>query len=156
MAKKLFIDLNKCDSCETCGVECAYFYRAQPADHGLLTLRELATFALVCRRCEEPDCVAACRFEALERQDDGVLKRYNLRCVSCKCCSHACPFGTIFFDKPSGTAAKCDLCAGDPACAHACPTGAIAFETVEPGAWLGDFGAGVDADYRRALTGEGG
>ena len=54
MAKRLFIDLDKCDACETCAVECAAFYRTGAADHGVLQLRELATFALVCRRCEQP------------------------------------------------------------------------------------------------------
>ena len=96
MTKRLVIDLNKCDKCEKCQVECSYFYRARAEDHGLLTLRELATFAVVCRRCENPGCVASCKFDALERQPDGIIKRHNMRCVSCKCCSHGCPFGTIY------------------------------------------------------------
>jgi len=134
MAKRLFIDLTKCDACETCSVECDYFYRAQDADHGILTLREMATFQLVCRRCEDPACVAACRFDALERQEDGVLKRYNLRCVSCKCCSHACPFGTIYPEALPFYTSNCDFCAsGDkvPPCVTSCEREAIAFREVE-------------------------
>jgi Fe-S-cluster-containing hydrogenase component 2 len=65
----------------------------------------------------------------------------------------ACPFGTIFFDPPSGVAAKCDLCAGDPACAKACPTGAIEAASGDTNAWIGDFGARVDQAYRRASRG---
>ena len=74
-------------------------------------------------------------------------------CVGCKLCVIACPFGTIFFDKAQDSATKCDLCAGDPACAHACPTGAIVHAEVDPGAWVGPFGAKVDGAYRRAVDG---
>ncbi len=135
MAKRLFIDLNKCDACDACAAACAYPYRPRPEDHGLLALRELATFALVCRRCEEPCCVAACKFRALERQPDGVLRRHNLRCVSCKCCSHACPFGTIYPETLPFYATACDLCAaaGDaaPPCVATCPGHALEFREVE-------------------------
>jgi Fe-S-cluster-containing hydrogenase component 2 len=74
-------------------------------------------------------------------------------CVGCKLCVIACPFGTIFFDASSETAAKCDLCAGDPACARACPTGAIQSVSGDASGWVGEFGAHVDAAYRRATAG---
>jgi Fe-S-cluster-containing hydrogenase component 2 len=41
-------------------------------------------------------CVLACPFDALERTEEGIIKRHNLRCVSCKSCALACPFGTIY------------------------------------------------------------
>jgi len=133
--KRLFIDLTKCDECEKCAVDCDYFYPAKATDHGVLALREMATFALVCRRCEEPSCVAACRFDALERQDDGVLKRYNMRCVSCKCCSHACPFGTIYPETVPFYVTNCDYCVtsanGEPPCVAGCDKNAIEFKEVE-------------------------
>ncbi|MFC1461895.1 4Fe-4S dicluster domain-containing protein [Verrucomicrobiota bacterium] len=134
MAKRLFIDLDKCDQCEKCAVDCGYFYRQAATDHGVLTLREAATFLLVCRRCEEPCCVAACAHEALERQDDGVLKRYNMRCVSCKCCSHACPFGTIYPETVPFYVTNCDFCvtsADQPPCVASCEKNAIEYRDVE-------------------------
>lgn len=135
MAKRLVIDLDRCDSCDTCTVACGYFYRAHAAEHGMVTLRERMTFALVCRRCEEPSCVDACRFEALERQPDGVLERFNLRCVSCGCCAQACPFGTIYPDLLSFYVTPCDGCDGlgdqEPRCVAGCTRGAIAFREVD-------------------------
>ncbi|MBL7076542.1 MAG: hypothetical protein ISS31_03625 [Kiritimatiellae bacterium] len=137
MAKRLLIDLTKCDDCTCCGVDCAYFYRSDARDHGILKLRELATFLLVCRRCEEPSCVAACPFEALERQEDGVLKRHSMRCVSCKCCAHACPFGTIYPDALPFYLTQCDFCMGAnreaPPCAGTCEKGAIEYRAVAEG-----------------------
>lgn len=138
MAKRLFIDLTRCDECEKCTVECSSFYRPEMTDHGVLSLRETATFALVCRRCEEPSCAAACKFDALERQESGVMKRYNLRCVSCKCCSYACPFGTIYPDTVPFYVTNCNFCvvSGDeaPPCVPSCVKKAIEFREVEESA----------------------
>jgi Fe-S-cluster-containing dehydrogenase component len=136
MAKRLVIDLERCEDCASCAVSCAYFYRAHAADHGVMTLREQAAFALVCRRCEEPSCVDACRFEALERRPDGVLERFNLRCVSCGCCAQACPFGTICPDLLTFYATPCDYCARlgetEPPCVAGCTRGALAYREVAP------------------------
>ena len=85
MTERLIIDLAACDGCEQCSLG--------PA---MLALRERATFELVCRRCEHASCVLACPFDALERTGNGVIKRHNMRCVSCKSCALACPFGTIY------------------------------------------------------------
>lgn len=131
----MLIDLNVCDDCEECGVECDYHYRPSDAEHGILALRELAQFALVCRRCENPSCVNACPFDALERQEDGLLKRYNMRCVSCKSCAHACPFGTIYPDTVPFYITGCDYCIGQgdlaPACAASCGKGALEYREVD-------------------------
>lgn len=152
MAKRLFIDLNKCDACEKCSVNCAYFYRPQVADHGLLFLREMATFALVCRRCENPSCVAACKFDALERQADGILKRHNLRCVSCKSCSYACPFGTIYPETVPFYVSRCDFCVrmddANPPCVTSCNGQAIEFREVDEAPKDGVFLVGAHLAVR--------
>lgn len=136
MSKRLVIDLDKCDQCTCCGVTCDYFYRPRAEDNGVIGLRERATFELICRRCEEPSCIDACMFNALERQADGVLKRHNLRCVSCKLCAQACPFGTIYPDMLGFYVTPCDQCLGgddvEPACVRSCGRGALAYRDVDP------------------------
>ena len=131
MTRRLVIDLDRCRSCGVCAVSCAYFYRAREGDHGVLTLRERAHFAVVCRRCEEPSCLDACRFDALERHPDGRMERHNLRCVSCGCCAQACPFGTIYPDLLAFYVTPCDHCAqrGDlePPCVAGCAEGALQY-----------------------------
>ncbi len=78
----------------------------------------------------------ACPFDALERQDDGVLKRHNLRCVSCKLCAHACPFGTIYPDMVPFYVTPCDYCLGrvdgEPPCVRSCGRAALAYRDVDP------------------------
>ncbi len=135
MSKRILIDLDKCTDCEKCEVKCTYFYRPHESDHAVYSLRELGSFVVYCRRCEDASCVAACKFEALERQEDGILKRYNLRCVSCKCCSQACPFGTILPDTLQFYTTQCDFCVrqgeGDPVCVSSCVKDAIEYREVE-------------------------
>ncbi|MFC2092142.1 4Fe-4S dicluster domain-containing protein [Elusimicrobiota bacterium] len=62
---------------------------------GLYNLIEKGIRVVVCRHCENPPCVAACPVEALEKGegDPGDIKRYDMKCVSCKQCATACPVG---------------------------------------------------------------
>ncbi|GAB4232540.1 MAG: hypothetical protein Kow00109_05070 [Acidobacteriota bacterium] len=127
---RLLLDLDRCTAgaCGECRVECDFFYH--PGNQGVLLLRELATYQVVCRRCEHPHCVEACPTGALEQGEDRVLVRHLNLCVACRSCSHACPYGTIFPDLLSYHAANCDLCAGrtngrEPLCVRSCPEGAL-------------------------------
>jgi Fe-S-cluster-containing hydrogenase component 2 len=56
------------------------------------------------------------------------------KCVGCKVCTIACPFGTINYSQATGKVVKCDLCGGDPQCAAACPTAAITYVDAD---WTG-------------------
>jgi Fe-S-cluster-containing hydrogenase component 2 len=56
------------------------------------------------------------------------------KCVGCKVCTIACPFGTINYSQATGKVVKCDLCGGDPQCAAACPTDAITYVDAD---WTG-------------------
>jgi carbon-monoxide dehydrogenase iron sulfur subunit len=131
--KRLFVDLEICSRCEDCKVCCDYFYH--PQNNGITNLREYATFVLICRHCEEAPCVNSCYHDALEKQPDGILKRYKMRCTSCKSCSIACPFGIIFQDFIPYLDSKCDYCIGLagklPKCVTSCPDKAIEIKEIE-------------------------
>jgi Fe-S-cluster-containing hydrogenase component 2 len=125
--KRLFIDLEVCSRCRECKIHCDYFYH--PQNNGITSLREYATFATICRHCEAAPCVSSCYRNALERLEDGHLKRYKMRCTGCKSCAIACPFGTILTDFTPYLDSRCDYCLGVPdklpACAVSCPEKAI-------------------------------
>jgi Fe-S-cluster-containing dehydrogenase component len=133
--KRLIIDLHKCDQCESCNVICGYYNRPQAEEHGIPGLRERAAFALVCRRCSHASCIEACVFDALERGEGGILERHNMRCVSCKMCAHACPFGTIYPELLSFYVVNCDACLGfmdsEPPCVASCSRGALEFRQLD-------------------------
>ncbi len=138
--KYLVIDLQKCDQCLSnnngCDVCCGYYDRYGEHENGLSGLCERATFALVCRRCNTASCINACEFGALERGPKGIIQRHNMRCVSCKMCAHACPFGTIYTDMLSFYQVSCDPCLNqletEPSCVPSCPNGALEFRVMDP------------------------
>lgn len=132
--KRLYVDLDICSKCEECKVCCDYFYH--PQNNGVTSLREYATFATICRHCENAPCVNSCYHNALERAEDGHIKRYKMRCTSCKACTIACPFGIIFQDFIPYLDSKCDFCIGlsadsKPKCMISCPHQAIDIKEVE-------------------------
>ncbi|MDP2940326.1 MAG: 4Fe-4S binding protein [Candidatus Omnitrophota bacterium] len=132
--KRLFIDLDKCSECKECQVSCGYFYH--PHNMGVASLFEFATFSTLCRRCEEAPCVNSCYYEALERQPDGILKRYLMRCTSCKSCTIACPFGVIFLEYIPYLSSSCDYCIGIsktelPKCVSTCEHLAVEFREIK-------------------------
>jgi Fe-S-cluster-containing dehydrogenase component len=134
--KRLFVDLDVCASgeCKECVVQCSYYYH--PGNNGIVSVAELATYYLVCRRCEEPHCVAACPADALEQQGDRdkLLVRHNMRCVGCRTCSHACPYGTIYPELVPVLIHNCDFCLdrrdrdNEPLCVKTCPYGALSLK----------------------------
>ncbi|MBU4484885.1 4Fe-4S ferredoxin [bacterium] len=130
--KRLFIDLEVCFNCKECTAVCSYFFH--PENKGVLSLLELASRAHICRNCETAPCVTCCPKEALEKQEDGVLKRYSMRCTSCKCCTIACPFGVIYPELVPYLVSKCDFCLqenAEPPCVKGCPDGAVKYLEVE-------------------------
>jgi Fe-S-cluster-containing dehydrogenase component len=136
MAKRLYIDLEACRKCKECKVACSYYYH--PFNDGVQYLREIGEFAVTCRKCSEAPCVKACPSDALEKQEDGVVHRYNLRCVSCNTCSYACPFGTILPEVIPYATSRCDYCIGrlaegeEPLCVKDCPEKAVQYGDFEP------------------------
>jgi Fe-S-cluster-containing hydrogenase component 2 len=133
--KRLIIDLQKCENCQSCSVSCGYHGKTQAQENGLSGLRERATFAVICRRCASASCIDACVFGALERNVDGIIQRHNMRCVSCKMCAHACPFGTIYTEMLSFYQVNCEPCLGDcdsePECVASCPQDALEYRTTD-------------------------
>lgn len=90
-------------------------------------------FSERCMHCGEAGCMKVCPSPgALYRTSDGIVAYDKDKCISCKYCVSACPFGMPRYgadDKVS----KCNLCADrvaggmPPACAKACPTQSLQF-----------------------------
>lgn len=85
--------------------------------------------------------MTACPVEAITIAPTGAKVVVDSRCVGCKLCTIACPYGTIFYNVDTHKAFKCNLCGGDPQCARACPTEAILWQEAETRDFLGDFAA---------------
>lgn len=82
----------------------------------------------LCMHCNDPSCVSACPVGALAKTKDGPVIYDEDRCMGCRYCMVACPFGVPKYEwaKALPGVRKCILCPDrkDTACAEACPTGA--------------------------------
>jgi anaerobic carbon-monoxide dehydrogenase iron sulfur subunit len=93
-----------------------------------------------CRHCNPAPCFASCPTGAIERDImTGCILINEHKCIACKRCLQACPFGVIQFglnnksEKRHIVAQKCDECSGKtlngdvPACVAACTTEALIY-----------------------------
>ncbi len=82
----------------------------------------------MCLQCDNAACVRVCPVGAITRNEGtGAMVINQIKCIKCKMCIHACPFGSTGYDSVNSTIIKCDLCGGDPQCAKNCASGAIVF-----------------------------
>jgi Fe-S-cluster-containing dehydrogenase component len=84
----------------------------------------------MCNHCETSPCVQVCPVGATFESPDGVVLVDKSRCLGCRYCVQACPYGCRYIDPRTHTADKCTLCYHritqglTTACAEVCPTGA--------------------------------
>lgn len=134
-SKTLVIYPEKCNGCGDCEAACSQKQTGIPnRDRSCIrVMRESDedTFFLpmTCQQCDEPPCRAACPNDAIFRDDelDRVLLNHQ-KCVGCRMCVNACPFGAMGFDEERGKSSKCDLCGGAPECVRVCTTGALMYD----------------------------
>lgn len=132
MTKMLMIHPEKCTGCRNCELACAFSHDG--ANIRLRTTRvhvyswerEGFSVPLMCQQCDNAACMAVCPTGALTREGPGSVVNWDTnKCIRCRMCTLACPFGCIAYDAASSSILKCDQCGGSPSCAKACPVEAL-------------------------------
>jgi molybdopterin-containing oxidoreductase family iron-sulfur binding subunit len=111
-------------------------------------------FLVLCNHCDNPPCVRVCPVQATFRRPDGIVAMDYHRCIGCRFCMAACPYGArnlnwsdprpfIKKENPEyptrtrGVVEKCNFCSellavGKlPACVEACKEKALVFGDLE-------------------------
>ncbi|TAL67616.1 MAG: 4Fe-4S dicluster domain-containing protein [Bacteroidetes bacterium] len=109
---------------------------------------------LFCNHCSNPPCVSVCPTQATWKRKDGIVMMDWHRCVGCRYCMAACPYGSRSFNwreprthikqlnpdfptRTKGVVEKCTFCDErlarglKPACVESCPVKAMVFGDLE-------------------------
>ena len=84
----------------------------------------------LCNQCADSPCTQVCPVGATFESPDGVVLVDKTRCLGCRYCVQACPYGCRYIDPRTHTVDKCTLCYHritkglTTACCEVCPTGA--------------------------------
>jgi carbon-monoxide dehydrogenase iron sulfur subunit len=131
----------KCVACHLCEGACSFRHEGlfMPARTRIWVfdlVDEQVYGAYACFHCSDAPCLAHCPTHAISRRaDTGQVYVQEERCIGCKMCMVACPFGVMGFHGDKKVAQNCDLCEGEPQCVKVCVYGALEFAEVEPMPW---------------------
>jgi Fe-S-cluster-containing dehydrogenase component len=109
---------------------------------------------VTCNHCDNPPCVRVCPTKSTWKREDGIVMMDMHRCIGCRYCVAACPYGSRSFNwrdprpfineltsefptRTRGVVEKCNFCAERlakglaPACVEACKEKALVFGDLE-------------------------
>ena len=85
--------------------------RADLRSRRISATRETIHFPKTCLHCEDPPCVPVCPTGAsYKRKEDGIVLVDYDKCIGCKYCAWACPYGARELDEERKEMTKCTLC----------------------------------------------
>ncbi len=169
MNAAILTDTTKCIGCNECVIACKRVNHLAPdaprrwdSDDGLSARNwtsivegpKRAYARKQCRHCLEPACVSACPVGALSKTSIGAVVYDSAKCMGCRYCMMACPYGIPRYDWEQTVpyVRKCILCydrireGGQPACTEACPVKTTIF---------GDRGVLLEEAHRRIAASPG-
>lgn len=160
----LIVNVDNCIGCMNCMVACKQEHLTAPdivwnrvrrVENPVR--RVIGYFRTGCMHCEDAPCAAACPVHAIGRGAGGEVLVDAGKCIGCKQCLAACPYGAPQFNDsgrtsywgsyvaphevrraawqvhPAGRAERCTLCAHrtaqnkPPKCVEVCPTRTLVF-----------------------------
>ena len=119
----MVIDLDKCVACQGCSIACRFennipVVSPEEAEMGrdmrwndvfpnpINPTEDTGEFPDVqtryltrpCMHCENPPCVKVCPVQATYIDEEGLVRQNYERCIGCRFCTVACPYGVRYFN----------------------------------------------------------
>ena len=119
----MVIDLDKCVACQGCSIACRQENNTPtvPPDQAVMGrgIRWNDVFPLPindaealgeypnvkvryltrpCMHCDNPPCVKVCPVQATYIDEEGLVRQDYNRCIGCRFCTVACPYGVRYFN----------------------------------------------------------
>ncbi|MBI4700407.1 MAG: 4Fe-4S dicluster domain-containing protein [Deltaproteobacteria bacterium] len=101
----MVIDLKRCYGCYACVMACkvknhtppgVFWSRLLKGETGEYPSAVRQALPVLCMHCEEPSCLEVCPTGATVQRDDGVVVVEKDKCMGCKYCMMACPYGARY------------------------------------------------------------
>ena len=145
--KTLVINLDRCIGCFACEIACKNENGLALGMHynKVLSIGPMGKFPdikqyflpAVCQVCKDAPCEKVCPTHASYRTEDGQIMIDKEKCIGCKMCITACPYGARSYNEKTHVVEKCTLCnhlqavGEDPACVKVCCAKARLFGDID-------------------------
>ena len=142
--KAFYFDASACTGCKVCQVACQDKNNLPPEilwrrvfEYGGGSWVEQGNnfvpnnlfkyyLSTACQHCENPVCRDVCPVAAITKREDGIVILDSEKCIGCRYCEWACPYGAPQFNEEINAMTKCHFCYDlqdqglNPACVDAC------------------------------------
>jgi Fe-S-cluster-containing dehydrogenase component len=101
----MVIDLKRCYGCYACVMACkvknhtppgVFWSRILKGERGTFPNTVRQALPVLCMHCEEPSCMEVCPTGATQKLDNGIVIVDQDKCMGCKACIMACPYGARY------------------------------------------------------------
>lgn len=108
MAKyAMAVDLDRCQGCRACMEACKIENNTPSAVFWMYVFRfeqgeypstQVSFMPRPCQHCDNAPCVKVCPVGARYKREDGLVLTDYERCIGCRYCEVACPYGVNYFN----------------------------------------------------------
>jgi menaquinone reductase, iron-sulfur cluster-binding subunit len=119
----MVIDLDKCVVCQGCSIACRFennIPTVKPSEaiqgrdirwndvfpvpvnsheaQGDFRNAKARYLPRPCMHCDNPPCIKVCPVQATYKDEEGLVRQNYSRCIGCRFCTVACPYGLRYFN----------------------------------------------------------
>jgi len=104
----MVIDLRRCVACKACTVACKNENKTPPGvyydifveeENGKFPHPGTLAYTRPCMHCAKPPCTKVCPKDATGKRPDGIVAVDYDKCIGCRRCIAACPYGARYLDR---------------------------------------------------------